>query len=319
MSGYLKSWVIFIVGVGRSGTSLLQSMLHAHPEIAFLPETHFFRRYVARPLHRRRHEQAGAAAFRSTLTNDEEYHRAGISPSEILKPFLEGGRDLDVVEAYARLLERYRVQKGATVVGAKDPRLIDYLDVLHRAFPEASVLHIVRDPRDVLLSRMKADWSAGRPDWLHALTYRAQIRRGRQQGRKCFRERYMEVQYEKLLTDPEQALHAVAEHIGIPYSDAMLAFGSAAQELVDERERAWKKETMGPLLTANKEKWRDGLSRQQVRMVEAVCERAFRWFDYERAGLSPDGASYAQRAMLWVAPFIGGGFEMLYAAVSRFR
>ena len=38
---------IFIIGVGRSGTSLLQSMLNSHSKIAFTPETHFIRSYMS--------------------------------------------------------------------------------------------------------------------------------------------------------------------------------------------------------------------------------------------------------------------------------
>mgnify|MGYP000235828745 CR=1 FL=1 len=38
--------VIFLTGVGRSGTTMLQSMLHSHSEINFSVETHFIKRYV---------------------------------------------------------------------------------------------------------------------------------------------------------------------------------------------------------------------------------------------------------------------------------
>lgn len=309
---------VFVIGVGRSGTSLIQSMLHAHPDVAFLPETHFFRRYIARSYGRRKHENHGAEAFQSTLANDKEYQRADISTTELLDPFLKDVQPFDLPRVCTHLFQLYRNRKGANVIGEKDPRLIDYLPQVQNVFPEARILHIVRDPRDVVLSRMKADWSAGRPGWLHALTYRAQIRRGRRQGQQAFGEQYKEVRYEDLLTKPETTLRDISRHIGVEYDDAMLTFQESAEELVDESERAWKEETTGPLLRDNTGKWRKGLSDWQVRLTERVCSKAFEWFDYEQA-TPPMELRRAQRTALRLAPIVGTGFEYLYAVACRFR
>jgi hypothetical protein len=316
-----QSWLsspVFIIGVGRSGTSLLQSMLHAHPDISFLPETHFFRHYVARPKNRWQHERAGAEPFRSTLADDQEYQRADIAAEDLLAPFLNDARRFDLSEVYARLLRLHRNRENVSVVGEKDPRLIDYLPQVQQAFPEAQILHIVRDPRDVLLSRMKADWSAGRPDWLHILTYRAQIIRGRKQGRRSFGSQYMELRYEDLLAEPARVLREVAEQVGVTYSNAMTAFQRSAEELVHESERSWKEETTGPLLRENTGKWRDRLSAWQVCLTECVCSEAFEWFGYEPAASSAE-LSRTQRTVLQAAPLVGRVFEHLYAVACRFR
>lgn len=309
---------VFIVGVGRSGTSLLQSMLHAHPKIAFLPETHFFRDYVARPYSSWKYKIGGPETLRSTLASDEEYQRADISEDELLAPFLNGTRALNLAAVYRRLLRLYREREEVSLIGEKDPRLIDYLPKVRQVFPEAQILHIVRDPRDVLLSRMNADWSMGRPDWLQVLTYRAQLARGRRQGRRSFGERYMELRYEDLLAEPERVLRHVTEHLGVKYSKTMLAFQRAAEELVHESERSWKEETTGPLLRDNSGKWRKGLSNWQVRLTEQVCIKAFDWFDYREAKL-PREMSRLQRIALKLAPVLGNGFEYLYALACRFR
>lgn len=313
-----NSKTVFIVGVGRSGTSLLQSMLHAHQDVVFLPETHFFRHYIARPYTRWGHQRGGVKLFRSMLASDEEYQRADIPEEELLAPFLKGTQSFNLSLVYARLLRLYREREQVSLIGEKDPRLIDYLPQLRYVFPEARILHIVRDPRDVLLSRMNADWSAGRPDWLHVMTYRAQIVRGRHQGRRSFGARYMEVRYEELLAEPERVLRNVAMHVGFAYSDEMLAFQQSAGELVHESERAWKIETMGPLLRDNIGKWQNGLTDWQVQLTEHVCSEAFDWFGYERAEDTME-LSRAQCTALQLAPIVGAGFEYLYALACRFR
>jgi hypothetical protein len=309
---------VFIVGVGRSGTSLLQSMLHAHQDIAFLPETHFFRHYIARPYSRWKHERNGAETFQSTLVSDEEYQRANIPAEELLAPFLNNACSFSLTAVYTRLLRLYRDREEVSVIGEKDPRLIDYLPQLRHAFPGARILHIVRDPRDVLLSRRKAEWSAGRPDWLHVMTCSAQMHQGRKQGHRSFGSRYMEVRYEDLLTEPERILSQVAKHVGVEYSNAMLTFQHSAEELVHESERGWKEETTGPLLRDNTGKWRDGLTSWQICLTERVRRKTFEWFKYEQATSSMD-LSHIQRAALQLVSVLGKGFRYLYAVACRFR
>lgn len=271
---------VFIIGVGRSGTSLLQSMLDAHPDLAFTPETHFYRRYVADVVQRTKLEGRGVLAFMRLIETDAEFARAGV-PMEAL---VDRGDLLDLEEVFRRLLERAALIRGKCRVGDKDPRNIDYLPALARSFPQALVLHVVRDPRDVVLSRTKAAWSAARPWWVHPLIYREQLRRGRRLGPRLFGPRYLELAYEDLISSPAEALHRVCEHVGLDYSPEMLEFGESARRLVDERELQWKKETLGPLLARNSGKWREGLSSAQVSFTEAVCREAFEQLGYERAG-----------------------------------
>ncbi len=276
---------VFIIGVGRSGTSLLQSMLNAHPDLAFTPETHFFRRYVADEQKRRSFEQAGKRAFAATLSADEDFARAGISVDTVLAD----GTQLDLLESFRSLLRAGAEAAKKTRVGDKDPRNIDYLPALARDFPGALVLHVIRDPRDVLLSRTKAAWSAPRPWWSHPLIYREQLRRGRALGAQLFGARYLEVRYEALITDAEATLREVCEHIGLEWSVSMLEFSASAATLVAQRELPWKKETLGPLLADNTGKWREGLTTTQVRYTERVCSEAFDELGYQR---SDDERSY---------------------------
>jgi len=73
--------MIFIVGVGRSGTSLLQSMLNAHPEIVSTPETHFLRKYVFPNLNE--DKVVDAKDFFLELDRDNHFKRIPISIDEI--------------------------------------------------------------------------------------------------------------------------------------------------------------------------------------------------------------------------------------------
>lgn len=138
--------VVFLVGSPRSGTTWLQHLLGAHPRIATPQETNLVSRYVApwlaawdrqRPGPWNRHQGLGAI-----LTHEE---------------FLALVRSF-VLEVYGAVLRR---KPGATVVLDKNP---DHALVLAEALavlPEARVVHLLRDGRDVACSL--AD--AARREW----------------------------------------------------------------------------------------------------------------------------------------------------------
>lgn len=269
---------IFVVGVGRSGTSLVQSVLNAHPQIAVSPETHFIRKYALPD------KNLGVAELLELLEADEDFSRGGISASDVLKPFLEdASKKPSPALVYERYLSLYQEKEGKPVVGDKDPRLIDSLPSLQRMFPSAYVLHVVRDPRDVVLSRMKAAWSSGRPWWQHALVSAAQFRLGRKDGQRRYRDRYMEVRYEDVLSRPEEEFARICKWMGVAFAPEMLDFSAAAEKLVDQRELSWKQETLGPLLRKNTGKWKAELEPSQACLIEEVCREAMNTGPYLRS------------------------------------
>ena len=266
-----------IVGVGRSGTTLLMSMLNSHPDVALPPESHFVAQHLVK------HPRAGVAELAPKLADDHQFTRLGFNISDLLKPFENGDQSFSVANLYRSILEQYAARRGVQIIGDKAPRNIEYLPVLHRVFPEAKIIHLIRDPRDVYLSRAAAQWSSSRPDVLHFVAYRAQTALGRRWGRRLFGENYLEVRYESLITRPEAELERICHLLKIPYDRKMLRFADAAEELIFPDEMAWKKEALGPLLRHNKEKWQHDLPKRKVTRIEAACSPAFRDGGYARA------------------------------------
>lgn len=304
---------VVVVGVGRSGTSLLQAILHAHPEVSFLPETHFFRRYAGPALSRVWWRLRGPKRLAERLRSDREFGRAGFDPSEVLAPFLSGSKHFRPHRAYQRLLALHGRREEVGIVGDKDPRLVDFIPALERRVPRVRVIHVIRDPRDVLVSRRKAEWSRHRTDASHLLAYRAQMRRGRTTGRRCLGERYLEVRYEDVLREPQQTLSRVCKHLGVQYQPEMMAFGERAGELVTEEEWQWKKETTGPLRRDNIGNWQGEMRRRTLQIVERTCIDPFPDLGYSRAqNGDPNGPSLESRLRLRAAQLLAALLSRLY-------
>jgi len=275
--------VIFIVGIGRSGTSLLQNMLNAHSEICFLPENSFLRRYHASGAYAKRLSQDGAGALARDLANDENFARLGLSPDRI-RSIIEAPESASGDGFFRRVLSEVEATcEACKLVGDKDPKLIEFLPLLAASFPEAHIIHIHRDPRDVILSKTRAEWSKDRPFLANLFAGRVQWSIVKRTGNHLFSGRFHELAYEDLIANPQDTLMGICDVLGLSFEPAMLSPAKGGRALVASDEMSWKKESLGPLMRNNTEKWRQGLLPVQIALTEAVCGTMMRQAGYAKA------------------------------------
>ncbi|MEE9361260.1 MAG: sulfotransferase [Cellulophaga sp.] len=265
-----------IVGVGRSGTTLLMSMLNAHPKIAIIPEIHFVSQYIMkRPF-------AKLSEAIKMTSNDPRFARLNLTIDDVMKPFFKDNKSFSMDILYKRILQLYASKQGVRIIGDKAPKNIECLPILHRIFKNPKIIHLIRDPRDVYLSRKKADWSKSRKDILQLLAYRSQYSLGRRFGPRLFGKNYLEIHYEKLINKPNIELNRICKLLAVTFDKRMLNFSASARELVFEDEIAWKKEALGPLLKNNMNKWKLELNPRKIRFIEAACSPTFDGGFYKR-------------------------------------
>ncbi|TWU37648.1 Sulfotransferase domain protein [Novipirellula aureliae] len=271
-SKLISSQKIFIVGVGRSGTSLLQSMLAAHSQIGFLPETGFFRRFIAS----RKGEVVSGESFRSKLLDDKKLQR--------IESLIEHVNAADSKNPALTFYESlFRAFPGKACVGDKDPKCIEFLPAIGAIWPDAKILHIVRDPRDVLCSKKKAAWSKGRSLFFYLLAGRSQLLLAKKAEACLLESQLFQIHYEHLIDSPEDALKPICDWLGVRFELDMLEFASAAKKLVANDELEWKKETFGPLLKDNANKWMSELTAFEIYATELSIFSAMDSIPYEKS------------------------------------
>jgi c-di-AMP phosphodiesterase-like protein len=86
--------------------------------------------------------------------------------------------------------------------------------------------------------------------------------------------------YEDLVNQPEAELRKLCAFLEIDYDKNMLDFKHSANELIKESEVSWKKETLGPLLKKNTEKWKRELTNQQLFVIETICRKELKQWNY---------------------------------------
>lgn len=272
---------IFIVGVGRSGTSLLQSMLSSHSDVDFLPETSFIRRYWVTQKMTRLMRSGNLQKLASLVRLDERLSRLSIDLESELNFFAEKS-DIEKLESvlYDRICS-HELKIKSNFVGDKDPKLIEYQPFISKNFKYSNIIHIIRDPRDVLLSKKNAEWSKHRHVWLHIFAWRVQL----ELGFKYLNDanlRYFELRYENLISSPEDTLSALCNFLGLSYQPAMLNFSTNNQRFVAAEEFSWKKEVLQPLNQVNMNKWGNHLSDREIVLIEKFCSYQINRYDYKK-------------------------------------
>jgi Sulfotransferase family len=214
-----------IVGVGRSGTTLLRFMLDAHPELAIPPETGFLPH--ARAL--RGQEGDHREELHALLTGFHTWRFMGVS-SEDLRRELDGMEPFDVADGVRSFYRLYAARYGKARYGDKTPDYTLNIAEIDDLLPEARFIHVIRDGRDVALSVREQAFSPGKDMQTLARYWADRLRTARRQGAQA--RHYTEVRFEDLVREPEQTLREVCAFIDLPHDPAMARYPvSASQRL----------------------------------------------------------------------------------------
>jgi hypothetical protein len=219
----------FVVGVPRSGTTLLRLMLDAHSELAIPPETHFLPKLI------RLCKQAGGdgsdarAGAIELITQHRRWPDFGLEPEDV-SARLAGEGPLTPAAAARAFYEAYAAKHGKSRWGEKTPQYLKTMKRIGEALPEAHFVHIIRDGRDVALSLLEVSWG---PKTIEdaAVQWTTQIRRARRKSRSV--PHYIEVRYEGLVADPEPIVRRVCETLELAFEPPMLSYHERAGERME--------------------------------------------------------------------------------------
>jgi len=209
--------MLFILGKGRSGTSLLQNMLDAHPGIIGGPESKFMVILYPRYKHINKWRESDILDFVDKLYMEPLFATLWhIDRKELTETLLSAKE----VASYTLLCKivYYQMRKGKEnliFISDKNPQYIIHLNTISKLFPEAKYVHIVREPRDNIYSDVTS-FHIGNVlfrtyQWL-AFNSIVEKRKKREPGK------YLTILYENLVSDPEGTMKTVSEYLNISFT-----------------------------------------------------------------------------------------------------
>lgn len=214
--------LLFVCGMYRSGSTLLEQMLAAHPAVTSGGELDWFNARLAR----------GNERWPEDVT-PERLRAAG-----------QGYLD--------HLDSRF---PGAVCVCDKRPDNFLYLGLLKALFPRLRVLHTVRDARDTCLSIYFQQFGQALPyacDLADIAHYLREYRGLMRHWRALMPESILDVDYGRLVTSPEHELRGVCRFLGLEWSAGMLDFSNTAARV--RTASVWQ--VRQPLYTRSCGRWR---------------------------------------------------------------
>jgi GT2 family glycosyltransferase len=247
----------FVVGYGRSGTAWLETTLNSHPEVLCLGPGMFFGRNLE--------SFGGLRVLHEVLINSDglkDWHGGQIEDwrEHTVNPWTKpGGFEQDVAQmtraTVDALMRRALTESGKRVLGDRTPHHVSYLDEIHALYPNAKIVHAVRDGRDAAVSNMHAFWrslhrghhnvglsaeeveirqayledreaflSSGQSIFTEvritelAHLWNHVVRQGRHAGMTLFGDNYFEFRYEDHLDRPREALEKLFRFLEVEAS-----------------------------------------------------------------------------------------------------
>jgi hypothetical protein len=245
---------IFLVGCPRSGTTLLQSLLAAHPVINSFPESKFFQELVY-PGSRR--SKFNLASSKARLIFNQFLQDIGHAEMKRLLPkpafFIN-----QYVRAFVTVLDILTEQEGKSFWLEKTPSHIQRINCIEKWIPEAKFLHIIRNGTDVVASlyevtqNSSASWSGSRDidrcinRWLNDVKI---------SFCHLHKPNHFLVQYERLQEQPQLVLQEICQFLNISFTEDMLTkYSFPAQKLIRQHEH-WKSDVMKNIQVSNYRKF----------------------------------------------------------------
>ena len=220
---------------------MLQHILDSHPQIAIMPEAGWFGTWYEQGIGVTPEGFATADLIPSLLRTCKNVD-LGMSAEDLLA--MLGGAQTLYSDFISAIFDRYGAARGKPLAGSKNPDYLRRLPTLHRLWPQAKFVHIIRDGRDVCLcasdrwkdkpgfqgfpfflyespDRIFDDWQQD-PVTTAALWWERNVRLGRAFGRALGPAMYYEMRYEALVTRPREECVALCGFLGLPFDGAML-------------------------------------------------------------------------------------------------
>jgi hypothetical protein len=280
----------FILSRPRSGTTLLRTLLDAHPNISIPPEhVNLIHLYFKYRFKKGRWNKDQVDSLYSDFSShpgvktfwkyDETFLR-----EQLYQCASDNGSFADLIKIIYASYQSFNSKKDISILGDKSPVNSLYSPILSRIFPDARFIHLVRDYRGNLASMIKYETMSPGITTI-VMHWRNSVDQIEKMA-KANPSRFLTLKYEDMVTYPEKFMPVICDFLNVPYVEQILDFDSR-REVV---KKAYDKEfilNIHPNLnkqisTDSITKWREKLNNSEIKSADYLAGRTGDKFDYTK-------------------------------------
>jgi len=266
--------IVFLVGMPRSGTTLLIEQLARYRDIEATAETHFFRLHCrsAKTAHKELSPFAALTLF-DNLNGILNIQRE--DSSQFRKRVIIGEKKTcaEIVNLVFKTKLNF---SGKSILIEKTPDHLIFSEAVIACFPEAQFIYLVRDPRDVALSWQSVPWNPAGLLWPLMRWRKMVLKANEMESDKRFS--LITIRYEDLLSNPAKVLKKLAYKLQI--NPSTFAPGKKKAATFDPVKESWKAAAMEPVNSENVEKWRLDMESAAQYLAELLLGRWLKHYGY---------------------------------------
>lgn len=273
---------IYVMGMGRSGTTMLQNMLHGHSKVVAPPETFFLLHLYGKYSNITNWDDDVIRSFIDDLYTDRPFRLLWNIPKSQVRASLDAMRP---ISSYAEACNAAFIsydnchRKDIWVIVDKNPIYALFIPRLLHIHPEAKIIHITRDPRGCIASQMKTfkkknivglarQWC-----WINQ-----NIRACQKQGHK-----YLAIRYEDMVTDTDKILMTICNFLELDHERSMKNYGKSVNKRVRSMGSAFEskhKNLLQDIKPSLSYQWQEILTENQEREINTICDKEARHYGY---------------------------------------
>ncbi|MDY6805366.1 MAG: sulfotransferase [Cyanobacteriota bacterium] len=255
MVKHISKKPVFLVGCPRSGTTLLQSLLAAHSQIAGFPESHLFFYLVPETPNRR----FLGIASRRVKSRLHKFLGTELNRPEVLSEFSPMTLFMgQYAKKFVKIMDSLTEERRKNLWLEKTPDHVFYVEYIEKFLPGVRFIHIIRNGRDVVASMyelakkypkiwgVQSDVDACIDKWMRAVAA---------SQKHLDKPNHIMVKYEDLVGDTQAQLAKLCDFIGVEFEESMLEnYGDTANN-VSLNNEPWKQDVSRRIEKANSPKF----------------------------------------------------------------
>jgi hypothetical protein len=298
--------IFFIIGKGRSGTTLLQTLLDAHPNICIPLESRFFIHLYKKYHSKIKWSRNDLTQFYHDLLTEEKISLIWNINLPKLKSAIENSKsDISFAELCKLIYAHYDSffkKSEIQLIGDKNPVNTLFLDWILSVYPNAKFIHMLRDPRANVASHIKAH-----PDKSIAFS----ALKVTKYNERCetfktkIKQQTLTLYYEKLVANPKTELDRICKFLNIEFNESMLNHSSVVSQNIKEQLTTnvtndknialklkifnlFHKNLEKPINTNSINKWKEEFSHSQVNTIESLAKKDHIKYGYDLVNINPE-------------------------------